>query len=705
MKLKSILIMSSMFIFILCGMVSCGAQEQADIIMNISGEPYFVERETVINFDRELLNNSFVAGQYIYYVEANGEGSESLWKCKIGEQAEITEVFRLDSGEKLQRFTVTGEGNVIGVVVGTGDADTRMELIETGRDGRLLWRKEIPQGQDDIDTIFFITNLLAGSDGRIYASTPRELLFFNKDGEFERRIAATGESIQGLADAGEGRVSVVENAKAGQKLTVYQAADGKEVFTRNFRDNKMWFREGNGMYYPEIDILTKYCWEDDSIQGILNLTDCGIDISAIQVFRALEQDRFLLGLQDAGDQEMRFELLSNSTRQEEVASGSEAEEQPKTKLIVASFNPQNIQSHIVYFNKAHSDYEMECKSFDAFLQEDMFNAYIVSSDGPDVIDIFSYDANLRNGYLMDLTPFLEKSEIINKDDLLPRVFEDFEEDGKIYTIPTRISMSAFACSTELLEGKDSWTVDEYLSLLERYPNAMTEAGVSVVNTKLTILSSTLYRGITGLVDYETGKAAFDGEYFRSVLKRIAELEVTTTDKSKSDRITEGEVVFWRLDMDETRVLQQAEWRNGSELTLIGYPVSGLVEGEKSSNRIFYNGMMAIHSATENADAAWDFVESYIEGAFVPNSFFISTGKKVFEERIQAEMNIRPSTIDGVPYPPITEEQAGKVMNAFNEGSYRPEEDLVLIRIINEETAPFFKGDKAMGSVSKNFPRS
>lgn len=94
-----------------------------------------------------------------------------------------------------------------------------------------------------------------------------------------------------------------------------------------------------------------------------------------------------------------------------------------------------------------------------------------------------------------------------------------------------------------------------------------------------------------------------------------------TDKSKEERAMEGEVVFWRLALSDIRGFQQAEWKNGQELTLIGFPVSGLVEGEKSSNHIYYNEMLTIHSDTENVEAAWNFVKSYITGAFMPGYFF------------------------------------------------------------------------------------
>ena len=83
---------------------------------------------------------------------------------------------------------------------------------------------------------------------------------------------------------------------------------------------------------------------------------------------------------------------------------------------------------------------------------------------------------------------------------------------------------------------------------------------------------------------------------------------------------------------------------------------------------------------------------------MPSNFFFRTGREAFEERMQAEMDIEPGTVDGVPYPPITEEQAGKVRNAFLEGRYDSGEDRMLKRIINEEVPPFFRGEKGLDEV-------
>lgn len=62
------------------------------------------------------------------------------------------------------------------------------------------------------------------------------------------------------------------------------------------------------------------------------------------------------------------------------------------------------------------------------------------------------------------------------------------------------------------------------------------------------------------------------------------------------------------------------------------------------------------------------------------------------------MDIEPGTIEGIPYPPITEEQADKVRNAFLDGFYSADEELMIERIILEEVPPFFSGEKRLDEV-------
>lgn len=159
--------------------------------------------------------------------------------------------------------------------------------------------------------------------------------------------------------------------------------------------------------------------------------------------------------------------------------------------MIATFNPQNLQASIVRFNRSQEEYEMITKDFGTVDTEDLyayigeldrFNACISSAGAPDLIDINGtrdYHDYVDRGYLLDLTDYIRESGKIRRDDILPRVWEDMAVDGKLYTVPRVIQITALACPTELLDGKTSWTIEDYLELLGRYPNALSGNGASV----------------------------------------------------------------------------------------------------------------------------------------------------------------------------------------------------------------------------------
>lgn len=708
MKNNKILV-NVLLLSILLGTVSCSSGQQYDNVQQVSVKPYGIARELSLGLSEEALSGCFVTDQYIYYIQEKKDTGGSLIRRELTAQAKPMQLFTLETNEVLHAYTVTEAGEVIAAVKCFGTTNDNevdwnsyasMELRKTDERGELQWRREIPDSQG----IPFISHVLAGNDGRIYASSQTELFCFNETGKLTKRLAVKGELIQQLADAGEGKVAVLQYTRNGQNLTIYQGADGKEVFHKDFQEDKAWFQEPKGLYYPEVDLLMRYHWEDDSRQPVLNFTGCGIDISAIRIFRSLGEESFLAGLKEEGSSVIRFVWLDTQAPRGQEKEAHSEEDKPKTKLTLAAFNAQNLQNSVVSFNKRNQNYELTLKAFDFLSQREQFYAYLAAKEGPDIVEISGRLGNyIRAGYLLDLTELIEKSEKTNRDDFLSRVWEDIAVDGRLYTIPKAISISALACPAELLEGKTSWTIEEYLDLLEKYPNAMSEEGDSVADVKYHMLRTALCNGIRGFVDKEEGKAYLDSEEFRSILERIAALDVLVIDESRGERAREGEPVFWTLSFRTTGELQQAEGISGQELTLIGYPVSGRIEGERSSNIISYDHMMGIHSGTENVEAAWEYVENYYTGALGTHDFFFTTGKAAFEEKLQEYTETEYFTLENMEpaiYPPATELQVEKVRNAFLEGTYIEDEEFDIIDIIMEEAMPYFKGDKGLDDVVK-----
>lgn len=687
------IVRAGFFILMMAGFVSCGNAMEARQVPEEPVDSYRVEREAVVDLDEMSLPECYVTERHIYYIEENG-----IWMRELAQETEPVCVCPPAENEILLTFTMTGAGNVIAAV--RDREQGRTWLRKTDQKGKVIWESEFPERQED----FHISHILEGSDGKIYAASSQELFLWSMSGKLERCLTVRGELIQQLADAGEGRLAVLQYRQKGQTLTVYQGADGKEVFQKDFRTGRRWF--DGGLYYPADSVLAQYHWDSDSSQPVLDFTDCGVIVSDIRLLRSLGEKRFLIGCAEEGGEGIRFAWL---TADEEGHGETGKEEKNRTQLVIATFNPQNLQASIVRFNRSQEEYEMITKDFGTVDTEDLyayigeldrFNACISSAGAPDLIDINgtrNYHDYVDRGYLLDLTDYIGESGKIRKDDILPRVWEDMAVDGKLYTMPRVIEITALACPTELLDGKTSWTIEDYLELLERYPNALSGNGASVERVKKDILRKALYEGINGFVDWEEGKAFLDGEEFRSLLRRIEALEIEEISLSRKEMAREGETVFWELYLHRVNELLQAEYYSGQELTLIGFPVSGGVEGERSRNHISYSEMLGIHSASGEKEAAWEYVEEYMTGALQKSDFLFRTGKEAFEERMQEDVGVETFTLDGL-LPPSTQEEADKVRRAFEEGVYYPAQNKLLLDIIEEEAGAYFGGDRELDDV-------
>lgn len=235
----------------------------------------------------------------------------------------------------------------------------------------------MPDAQQDI----FITQILSGSDGKIYVSSRTELFCFDAAGNSERQLTVKGQMIQQLTDAGEGKVALRQDTQRGQNITVYQAADGKELSQKDFREDRIWLKDSGGLYYLDNDMLVRYDWETDSGQALFSFTDCGLEASAMaaRVFQALGDERFLVGLKEDGSTAVRFVWLNSGAGQVQDESGDDT---PKTQLTFAAFASQDFQNSVVSFNRLHKNYEVILEGYKYPEQEAQFYSALASGGQP-----------------------------------------------------------------------------------------------------------------------------------------------------------------------------------------------------------------------------------------------------------------------------------------------------------------------------------
>ncbi len=672
---------------------ACGSKDsEPDTIISTPAQVYHIEKEVSLEMDADLLHNAYLTGDALYYGQEDEAGVSRLYKqlWKLG--ASSVELFTLPAGERLENFTLTDNEEFVLFIKHFELSDenetiwTAMELRKTDNKGNVLWSVEIPDGEN----IPFLSHVLAGKDGTVFASSDCELFLFDEAGTLKKRQTIKGKLISLLARGDEGTVAVLQNNQKNQSLTVHKGSDGSQMLQKDFQTEHRWYRGEKCIYYLENDILTAYDWETNTYTGVLNFSDCGIGISTIQKIVPLEEEKFLIVLQEEGAQAC-FIILALSPEAEQT----KAEENPKTPLFLASINSQNFQTPVTNFNRRNETYELKQKSF-KIDQMDRLNAYLTAKDAPDVIEIAGvrfYHGYIKNEYLMEITQLLENSKKLDKEDFLARAIDDLAVDDKLYVIPKEIDATVLACPTELLDGSTSWTADEFLTFLEKYPDAYSGSEMPKEMVKEGVLRAVLYLGINDYMDREIGKAFFDSQEFVTLLKRIHALDVSVISRSARERAAEGEPVIFTLYLTATRDLLQAEEEIGRELTLIGYPTGNHDDGQNHGALIGYGGIVGIHSKTKHVDGAWDFVEGYISGALNKSKFSFYTGKQAFAEKLVEDMGEQAVF-------PVTQTHVDKVSDAFQNGTYVDTDTYDLVTLIADEAMYFFKGERSVEDVTR-----
>lgn len=275
MKIKKIFC-AGIFLFAMSMIASCENVGQSDQTIEEPVDSYRMEKEVVVDIDESVLTGCYVSEPYIFYSQTRSGGTGGIWMRELVQEAEPSCVCSFAENEILQAFTVTGARNVIAAVRDREQGSVK--LRKTDKNGEVIWESEFPERKEGL----FISRLLEGSDGRIYAASSQEIFLWSMSGKYERCLQVRGELIQQLADIGDGKVAVLQRRQKEQTLTVYQGTDGKKVLQKDFGSERQWFNEG--LFYPADSLLAQYHWDRNSSEAILDFTECGIAVSNIRLF-------------------------------------------------------------------------------------------------------------------------------------------------------------------------------------------------------------------------------------------------------------------------------------------------------------------------------------------------------------------------------------------------------------------------------------
>lgn len=699
--------------------------------------------------DAQILGEELIYDSYEWN-EETGEGYSILCRHNMN-TGEVTRMsMSLETEENMDaymnRYVVDGDGNIYAVwnvspVWEEGKdydyTDVKYYLVKYDSQGQQIYMQDISESMLGDEENSYIQYMIIGKDGKVYASADSLVRIYGEDGSFLGQVESDGRWIMGLTESRDGRVFLSQYSNSGSGVDLIEIlADSMslgETYTGLPDDSSGSLKAG-----VNEDILVcggtnlyAYDLEDQSCKEVLSWAGCNIVGSNIRSFAAMEDGTYLAVCED-------YSTDTDITEVVRLSRKLRSEVPEKIRLVLGSFSGENsdLQRAVVDFNKKSTEYTIEIDNYSIDYQEGwtsedynnavaQFNASLVGDNAPDIIDL-SYNIDvaslLAKNALEDLTPYLESSEKLSREDFVEGILNAYTIDGKLITIPDTVSIETLLGRTEMVGEEPGWTVQEIID----FANANPDADLLDYTTKEQMLEVVMTYSFDTFVDAETGSCSFNSQEFKDVLEFANafpdEYVYDENMPSMPSRVQSGQLLLVNAGMYDMQQYQMYCQMFGTEVTNIGFPTFDGSQGTYIQGQEAY----AIFANSENKEGAWQFIESILqyekpdrwgmdgfssrkdvleeafENDMTPEYILDENGEQVLDENGEPMQNPKTSwgydDWDTEIYA-ATQEQVDEVKDMLANAKSVLLMDDTLFDLIAEEAQSYFSGQKTVDEVA------
>ena len=485
----------------------------------------------------------------------------------------------------------------------------------------------------------------------------------------------------------------------------------------------------------------EYNLETQTGQSLFGWLDCDINGGRAKLMGELEDGRVVVVYGEGvwGD-EVGIALLTKTWLDPEAAK--------KTLVLATMSGGNSLQAAVVDFNRHSEKYRIEIKQFYDYSGGQDYsdglvnlNNAIASNNCPDIIALTGLEVEklAAKGVFEDLGPYLEKSSLLGREDLLESILNAYTLEGVLTAIPRRFTVQTAVGSAKELAGIEKWTIEDVIALCEAHPGAELFHN----NTKSSVMTYLMNCSQDAFIDWSTGECYFDTEMFKHLLEFVNSVPDAVQQSggmqsgffiidmesgpSIQERVQKGEVLLEKGFMSDVNYGQLYREMFGSDVVFIGYPTA---DGESGHYVSVSSDAYAISSKSENKEGAWEFIEKFLmedDGRYlmgfptlksklemeIKKSLYSGyvlddNGDPILDEDGEPIVNTEGRThfYDGweYTYRPSTQEEIDLVLKVLDEVRLEPESGAEIMNIINEEAEAFYQGQKTVDQVAEVIQR-
>lgn len=721
-----------------CGNSSGGETEKKEWVW----VPEFItiDDETVSFYDMQLVGDSLCYQSYDYDEETE-ISTQSICRYSLAD-GNITKTplnYVEEKNWNLNRLVYAQDGSMYGTTNVYNEDYTKSEtfLCKFDAEGKQIFAEDMTE----LVAESYVDNMAIDGEGRIYVTGENNVWLFDADGN-KRGTVSLGADVNWIRAMGSG--------KDGKMYLCYYTSNGDTVLCDIDFDGK---KTGNtyenypssnsNALVPGIDKdflaqdgnrVYEYDTKSQTSTELFTWLDSDINGNTVEKFWGLEDGRILAVASDWETNEKSIALLTK-TKASEVP-------QKETIVIGSLYGGSDIQAAAVKFNKSNDKYRISIKGYldfnswdgddyEAYMADGMtrLNNDITSNNCPDILDLSGLNIKqlAAKGVFEDLNGYLEKSEKLSREDFLENILEAYTLDGKLVSIPYGFQMSTVVGKGSEVGTEMGWTLEELIAYADAHPDAL----LFDSKTKDVIMMTLMAYNADYFIDWSTGECRFDSEEFKDILNFAnrfpEEYDWEKEDVSTPNKIQKGQVLLYEENIYDFNELQMCNEIFQGDASYIGYPtMDGSVGCMLSASQAY-----AITSKSGHKDGAWEFIEGFLTKEENPDRGFSSIGFPTMKSKLNAmaadavevkyytdengelyyDENGEPIVMgggssisygDGWSYEyriPTQEEVdlALSLMEIAKPVSYSQGDEV--LNIINEEAAPFYKGQKSVDEVA------
>ena len=721
-----------------CGNSSGGETEKKEWVW----VPEFItiDDETVSFYDMQLVGDSLCYQSYDYDEETE-ISTQSICRYSLAD-GNITKTplnYVEEKNWNLNRLVYAQDGSMYGTTNVYNEDYTKSEtfLCKFDAEGKQIFAEDMTE----LVAESYVDNMAIDGEGRIYVTGENNVWLFDADGN-KRGTVSLGADVNWIRAMGSG--------KDGKMYLCYYTSNGDTVLCDIDFDGK---KTGNtyenypssnsNALVPGIDKdflaqdgnrVYEYDTKSQTSTELFTWLDSDINGNTVENFWGLEDGRILAVASDWETNEKSIALLTK-TKASEVP-------QKETIVIGSLYGGSDIQAAAVKFNKSNDKYRISIKGYldfnswdgddyEAYMADGMtrLNNDITSNNCPDILDLSGLNIKqlAAKGVFEDLNGYLEKSEKLSREDFLENILEAYTLDGKLVSIPYGFQMSTVVGKGSEVGTEMGWTLEELIAYADAHPDAL----LFDSKTKDVIMMTLMAYNADYFIDWSTGECRFDSEEFKDILNFAnrfpEEYDWEKEDVSTPNKIQKGQVLLYEENIYDFNGLQMCNEIFQGDASYIGYPtMDGSVGCMLSASQAY-----AITSKSGHKDGAWEFIEGFLTKEENPDRGFSSIGFPTMKSKLNAmaadavevkyytdengelyyDENGEPIVMGGgssisygdgwsYEYSIPTQEEvdlALSLMEIAKPVSYSQGDEV--LNIINEEAAPFYKGQKSVDEVA------